>query len=200
MCFHLAISSQDLSQHLGEHAHCKPCRPVQPSCLKPAPHRVDIWVVSNLALTKDATKNNLVLTSFCTCASVSLRQIPRSDVTGPEGIRISNLDRYCQMAFLGGCTSFRPYQQSASGDAVGSTDQWSRDLGDENTALDKREGGAALRPPRPAGSGEERRRSPRLYKRNVNPSYLVGRNGKSQIRYVSSGFLSPNGLFKGEPF
>lgn len=80
VCFHLTISWQDLSLPVpSKHTHFFLFTAAQ-WLLGHTHHKlfnyslwVDIWVISNFALTKDATKNNLVLTSFCTCTSVFSR-------------------------------------------------------------------------------------------------------------------------------
>lgn len=91
-----------------------------------------LWLdVSNLALTRDATKNNHVLTSFCTCACVSLRSIPRSEVTGPEGICISDFNNIAKWHSLGVVPIYAfasSMREAVFGEGFGFTDEWSRDF------------------------------------------------------------------------
>lgn len=102
---------------------------------------MDIWVVSNLALTKDATKNNLVLTSFCTCASVCFKdKFPEGKLLGQNVytfLILIDIARWCSLGSLPVYVPTGTARDPASGEGVGSTDEWSRDLGDENILLDK---------------------------------------------------------------
>lgn len=143
---HLTISSQDLPQNLVSilvfnvftAAERLLARTI--ACLT-VPPWVDIWVVSNLAFTKDATKNNLVLTSFCTCASVCLKdKFPEGQLLGQKVCTFLILTDIAKWSSVGAVPVSAPTgtaRDPTSGEGVGSTDEWSRDLGDENILLDK---------------------------------------------------------------